>query len=108
VFLLTALAMGFVVGLVTRSEEAAIQAAMLLLIASVAFGGLLAPLDQLTPPVLAAAHLLPVTTGRILLESAMFRGYLLDPIAPSVLAVLLIVTLILSYYLFAKELARRR
>jgi hypothetical protein len=97
-----------VVGLLTNSEEAAIQAAMLLLIASVAFGGLLAPLDQLTPPLLAVAHLLPVTTGRLLLEAVMFRGYLLDWVAPTVLGGLLLVTLVLSYRLFAAELARRR
>jgi ABC-2 type transport system permease protein len=108
VFLLTALAFGFVVGMITRSEEAAIQAAMLLLIASVAFGGLLAPLDQLNPPMLVAAHLLPVTSGRIVLESIMFRGYFVDWIAPGVLGLLLVVTFLLSFRLFAAELARRR
>ena len=107
-FLLAALALGFVIGLLTRSEEGAIQAAMLLLIASVAFGGLLAPLEQLTRPLLAAAYLLPVTSGRVLLEAVMFRGYLIDWIAPVVLALLLVVLLVLSYRLFARELARRR
>jgi len=62
----------------TRSEETAIQLCMLVLIASVAFGGLLAPLEQLTPPLLAAAYLLPVTSGKVVLEAVMFRGYLLD------------------------------
>jgi ABC-2 type transport system permease protein len=63
VFLLTGLACGFVLGLLTRSEETAIQLCMLVLIASVAFGGILAPLEQLSPPLLAAAYLLPVTSG---------------------------------------------
>jgi len=107
-FLLTALAMGFVLGMVTRTEEAAIQVAMMVLIASVALGGLLAPLEQLSPPLLAAAHLLPVTTGRVLLEAALFRGYLVDWVAPTVLAVLLLALLVLSYRLFLVELARRR
>jgi ABC-2 type transport system permease protein len=113
VYLLAALALGFVIGLVTGTEEAAIQVSMLLLIASVAFGGLLAPLDQLTPPMLVVAYLLPVTTGRLLLETVMFRG---DPIswatvhwvAPATLAGLLLVMLALSFYMFAGTLARRR
>jgi ABC-2 type transport system permease protein len=113
VFLLTALALGFLIGLVTRSEEAAIQVSMLLLIASVAFGGLLAPLDQLTPPMLVVAHLLPVTTGRLLLETVMFRGAPVEWAAvhwvpPATLAALLLVALVLSFRLFAGELARRR
>jgi ABC-2 type transport system permease protein len=108
VFLLAALGLGFVVGLLTRSEDAAIQSAMILLIASVAFGGLLAPLDQLTAPLRAVAHLLPVTTGRILLEAAFFRGYVVDWIGPGVLAALAVVGVVLSYRLFGRELARRR
>jgi ABC-2 type transport system permease protein len=108
IFLLAALALGFVLGLVTRSEDAAIQAAMILLIASVAFGGLLAPLSQMTPLLAGAAHLLPVTTGRMLLEAALFRGYLVDWIAPAVLAALAIGGIVLSYRLFAAELSRRR
>ncbi|HEY7068233.1 MAG TPA: ABC transporter permease [Chloroflexota bacterium] len=112
VFLLTALAFGFVLGLITRSEESAIQACMLLLIASVAFGGLLAPLEQLTPPVLAAAHLLPVTAGRLLLETVMFRGDVVNWavvhwVPPAALAGLLLVGLVLSFRLFVAELARR-
>lgn len=105
--LLTTLALGFVVGLVTRSEETAIQVAMLLLIASVAFGGLLAPLDQLSPPLLAAALLLPVTTGRILLEAVLFRGYLIEWQAALALGGLLLMLLAASFGLFGRELARR-
>jgi ABC-2 type transport system permease protein len=107
VFLLTALAFGFVLGLLTRSEETAIQLCMLVLIASVAFGGLLAPLEQLTPPLLAAAYLLPVTSGKVVLEAVMFRGYLLDWVAPAILLALLAISCVLSFRLFSVELARR-
>jgi ABC-2 type transport system permease protein len=107
VFLLAALAMGFVVGLLTRSEEAAIQLSMLLLIASVAFGGLLAPLEQLTRPLLAVAFLLPVTSGKLVLESVMFRGYFVDWNAPLILGLLLLIAFVLSFRLFSVELARR-
>jgi ABC-2 type transport system permease protein len=106
-FLLAGLGMGFVVGLLTNNEDAAIQLAMLLLIASVAFGGLLAPLEQLSPPLRVAAYALPVTTGKILLEAVMFRGYLVDWVAPAVLGLLLVVMLVLSFRLFAAEMARR-
>ena len=108
VFLLATLALGFVLGLVTRSEDAAIQVAMLVLIASVAFGGLLAPQEQLTAPLRAVAQLLPVTHATVLLQAVLFRGYLLDPVAPTLLAVLGIVMLVLSFRLFRRELAERR
>lgn len=106
-FLLTALALGFVVGLTARSEETAIQVAMLLLIASVAFGGILAPLDQLTLPLRVLAFGLPVTSGKVLLEAVMFRGYLFDWVTPAVLAALLVGLLVLSFRLFARQLAQR-
>ncbi len=107
VFVLTSLAYGFVIGLLTRSEETAIQLSMLALIASVAFGGLLAPLEQLSKPLLGVAYLLPVTAGKIVLEAVMFRGYFVSWVAPVVLVLLLLVALALSFRLFATELARR-
>jgi hypothetical protein len=72
----------------------------------------LAPLEQLTPPVLAAAHLLPVTAGRLLLETVMFRGDVVNWavvhwVPPAALAGLLLVGLVLSFRLFVAELARR-
>jgi ABC-2 type transport system permease protein len=106
-FLLTALALGIVVGLVTPSEATAIQVAMLLLIASVAFGGLLAPLDQLALPLRVAAFGLPVTAGKVLLEAVLFRGYLYDWATPTVLGALLVVLLALSFRLFGRQLAQR-
>jgi ABC-2 type transport system permease protein len=107
VFLLAALAYGFLLGLLTRTEEAAIQLSMLFLIASVAFGGLLAPLEQLSKPLLVVAYLLPVTAGKVVLEAVMFRGYFLDWTAPAILLGLLAVACLLSFRLFAVELARR-
>jgi hypothetical protein len=80
---------------------------MLVLIASVAFGGILAPLEQLSPPLLAAAYLLPVTSGKVVLEAVMFRGYLLDWVAPAILLALLAISCVLSFRLFSVELARR-
>jgi ABC-2 type transport system permease protein len=107
VFVLTALAYGFGIGLLTGSEESAIQVAMLVLIASVAFGGLLAPLEQLTKPLLAVAYLLPVTSGKVVLEAVMYRGYFVNWLAPAVLVLLLLVAFVLSFRLFGRELAQR-
>jgi ABC-2 type transport system permease protein len=106
-FIFAALGLGFLIGLVTRNEDAAIQVAMLVLIASVAFGGLLAPPENLALPLRLLAQILPVTQGTILLQAAFFRGYLLDPLAPTLLVGLLVVAVLLSYRLFARELARR-
>jgi len=106
-FIFAALGLGFLIGLLARNEDAAIQVAMLVLLASVAFGGLLAPPENLALPLRLLAQVLPVTQGTILLQAVFFRGYLLDPLAPVLLVGLLLVAVVLSYRLFGRELARR-
>jgi ABC-2 type transport system permease protein len=68
------LGIGLLISVVSDSERQAVQLALLLLIASVFFSGLVLPVDEFSPPVQVFAYLLPVTHGIDLLQSLMLRG----------------------------------
>jgi ABC-2 type transport system permease protein len=82
----SALAIGFALSTIADSESQAVQLSMLLLLASVFFGGFFLPLEQLFPWVRALSFLLPVTYGSIDLREVMLRGiapewpYLVGPL----------------------------
>jgi ABC-2 type transport system permease protein len=98
-----ALAIGFAISTVANTETQAVQLSMLVLLASVFFGGFFLPLDQLFPWVRAVSFILPVTYGAIDLREVMLRGlqpdlqYLLGPL-----------TLGLFFYLVATLGLRRQ
>jgi ABC-2 type transport system permease protein len=71
---LCSLGVGFVISLLSSSEQQAAQVAMLVLIASVFFSDFLVSLDLLTWPVKAVSYLLPATYGIRSLQDAMLRG----------------------------------
>jgi ABC-2 type transport system permease protein len=83
----SALAIGFALSTVAHSESQAVQFSMLVLLASVFFGGFFLPLEQLFPWVRVLSFVLPVTYGAIDLREVMLRGlapelpYLLGPLA---------------------------
>ena len=87
VLLVAALGLGFLIGVVSRTENQAVQLAMLSLIASTFFGGFFIALDQLEPFAWALSYLLPVTYGIRNLQDVMLRGappeplYLYPPLA---------------------------
>lgn len=70
----TALGLGFLVALTSRAERQAVQLALLILLASVFFGGLAVDLTELSPPVRALAQLLPVTQATVLFQDLFLRG----------------------------------
>jgi ABC-2 type transport system permease protein len=82
-----AVGLGFAISVIASTESQAVQLSMLVLLASVFFGGFFLPLDQLFPWVRAVSYLLPVTYGAIDLREVMLRGavpswlYLLGPLA---------------------------
>ena len=106
--LLTAasLSYGLLISMVSHSERQAVQLSMLVLIGSVFFGGLLAPLSSFTWPTRAVAFGLPVTYG---IEA--FRSILLpvDGLRWLPLAALLAMTVTsggVSLLLFRREFER--
>ena len=72
--LVASLGLGFLVSLVARSDSQAVQFAMLILLASLFFGGFFLSLSQLTYPVEAISLLLPVRYGIAALQDVMLRG----------------------------------
>ena len=79
-------ALGFALSVFAESESQAVQLSMLILLASVFFGGFFLRIDQLFPWVQPLSYALPVTYGTIDLREVMLRGatpawiYLVGPL----------------------------
>jgi ABC-2 type transport system permease protein len=67
-------ALGFAISVVAQTESQAVQLAMLVLLASVFFGGFFLPIEQLFPWVQPVSYALPVTYGSEDLREVMLRG----------------------------------
>lgn len=72
--LLSSLALGMLIALVSWSESQAVQMAMLVLLASLFFTGFVLPIDTLRYPVKIVSFLIPVTYGIEGLHDIMLRG----------------------------------
>jgi ABC-2 type transport system permease protein len=88
--ILCSLGIGFVVSMVSSSEQQAAQIAMLILIGSVFFSGFIVPQETLSFPVSIVSFLFPATYAIRTLQDVMLRGFLrtridvvdLGPVAP--------------------------
>lgn len=78
--LFTALGLGFLISLISQTDSQAVQLTMLVLLSSVFFSGFIMSLDMLTPAVRVFSWLIPATYGIRLLQDAMLRGHLTQPI----------------------------
>jgi ABC-2 type transport system permease protein len=72
--LCASLSLGFFVSLSAQTDSQAIQSAMVILLASIFFGGFFLALYRLWEPVQIVSWALPVTYGIQLLQSVMLRG----------------------------------
>ena len=72
--LLASLGIGFFVSLLAKSDSQAVQFAMIVLLASLFFGGFFLSLNQLTFPVELISFVLPVRYGISALQDVMLRG----------------------------------
>jgi ABC-2 type transport system permease protein len=72
--IMASLGLGFVISSVAQTDSQAVQYAMMVLLFSIFFTGLILPLDQLIPPVRALSFLAPGTYGISALHDVMFRG----------------------------------
>ena len=86
--LVSSLGIGFVASLMAGSDSQAVQFAMIVLLASLFFGGFFLDLERLTYPVEAISLVLPVRYGISALQDVMLRG-----IAPSTFDLTGLVTL---------------
>jgi ABC-2 type transport system permease protein len=74
VLLLTALAVGFFISLISENDTQAVQFSMLLLLASIFFSGFFLDLRLMWEPMKAVSYLLPATYGIIIMHDVMLRG----------------------------------
>lgn len=72
--LFSSLGVGFFIAGLAGTETQAVQLAMLVLLASIFFGGFFLALDTLWEPVRAISYVLPVTFGSMDLRDVMLRG----------------------------------
>jgi ABC-2 type transport system permease protein len=80
------LGLGLLISVVAASAHQAVQLSLLVLLASVFFGGFVLPLTEFQPLLRDVAYALPVTAAISLLQDWMLRGSLLRPWELGILA----------------------
>lgn len=98
-------AIGLVVGVISDSERQAVQLSLLALLATVFFGGLLAPVSQLSQPVGTLALAIPVTHAAVLLQQIMLNGAPITLLPAAALAIIAAVGLFISWLLLRRSMA---
>ncbi|MCC7371563.1 MAG: ABC transporter permease [Chloroflexi bacterium] len=101
--LFSSLGLGFFIAGLAETETQAVQLAMLVLLASIFFGGFFLALDTLWEPIRAISYVLPVTFGSIDLRDVMLRGAAPDPLMLGALGLIGAV----CYAVASFELSRR-
>ncbi len=98
------LGVGFAISVLSRTEQQAVQLAMLVLLASVFFSGFFVPLSTFYPAATVLADLLPVTHGVAALQDLLLRDQL--PSLPPLVALLItaFVTFLFSTIRFHRQL----
>jgi ABC-2 type transport system permease protein len=86
--LFSSLGLGFFIAGFAETETQAVQLAMLVLLASIFFGGFFLALDTLWAPIRTISYLLPVTFGSLDLRDVMLRGVVPDLGSLGVLALI--------------------
>jgi ABC-2 type transport system permease protein len=100
--------LGLLIALVADSERQVVQLALLLLLASVFFGGLAIDLTQFAPVVQIGAQVLPVTEAARLLQDLFLRGATGDPWRFAVLLAMGLALFALSAWRLRRVLASSR
>ncbi len=100
--IVSSLGIGFVIATVSTSEQQSAQLAMLVLLASIFFSGLLIPLDQIIWPARIISYLLPATYAIRALQDLMLRGNM-----PSVTDLTVLSAASVALFFFTVALLRR-
>jgi ABC-2 type transport system permease protein len=99
----TALGVGFVISLISSSEQQAAQLSMLLLLCAIFFSGFVFSLDRVAWPVRAISYALPSTYAIRTLQDVMLRGVLRHPEDLAILGGTAVVLFMLTLHLFRRE-----
>ena len=104
--LIASLGLGILIAVVSDSERQAVQLSLLVLLASVFFGGFVLGVNEFTPAVRTVAYLLPVTHGIQLAQDVMLRGWTNAPWHASGLVAIAAVLLVVSWALLRRGMTR--
>lgn len=104
--ILASLSYGFFISAVSNTESQAVQLSMLVLLASVFFGGFFLALTSLLPFVRVVSYILPVTYGIAALQAVMLRGEFPPPYTLGALAGMAIILFVASTLLFKHQFRR--
>ena len=105
--LCASLSLGFFVSLSAQTDSQAIQSAMVILLASIFFGGFFLALYRLWGPVQVVSWALPVTYGTNLLQSVMLRGQLPSLLLVGALFLYALVFFLLDWWRLSRVMARQ-
>jgi ABC-2 type transport system permease protein len=100
------LAVGLVIGIVADSERGAVQLALLALLASVFFSGLVLPVTEFAPVVQVLAAALPVTHGMALLQELLLTGRMTESWHLLALIAIAVLGIGLAWALLGRRMAR--
>ncbi len=101
------LSVGFFISAIASSESQAVQYSLLLLIASVLFGGFFLSLESLIPSVQILSYLLPITYGIIALQQTMLRGEFPPLWSLGALFAMAVILFLFSALIFRSQMKRR-
>lgn len=104
--IVASLSFGFFISAVSNSESQAVQLSMLVLLASVFFGGFFLDLDALLPFVRGVSYALPVTYGIAALRPVMLRAEVAPLYTLVALGLIGIVLFIISTARFQRQMQR--
>lgn len=100
---LSSLGVGFVIALVSSSEQQAAQITMLVLLASIFFSGLLFSLERVLWPAQAISLILPATYGIASVQDSMLRGDIVATLDLIALGSMTLVFLAVAIVLLKRE-----
>jgi ABC-2 type transport system permease protein len=105
--LLTSLAVGFFISLVSENDTQAVQYSMLLLLASIFFSGFFLDMRLMWEPMKIISYLLPATYGMNIMKDVMLRGLPLPVVYAAGLATIGIVFFILDWIILRRMMKTR-
>jgi ABC-2 type transport system permease protein len=106
--LLASLGLGFHISLSARSNDQAIQYAMILLLAAIFFSGFFLPLYRLVSYVQVVSWMLPATYGTVLLQDVMLRGQFPSLIQLGALYLFGVVLFLLAWWRLQRQMPRQQ
>lgn len=95
-FIVAALSLGLLISTIAQNQAQALQMTLLITLPSILMSGFVFPRDTMPGPLFLLSHALPVTFFLEILRGVVVRGAGLSDLWPSLLALILITTILLS------------